>query len=149
MRIFNILDRFDEKIKLFKLDSAIIKIWRIDEFIGVILRNERQQFDVAYVIVPRELEFELDDVDLYEHGNVWDFRHGITFNDINDNIIDVFEEEWFVGFDYGSFTYLDHSALTKHGILRYRDESLTVKISDVESLAKNLKRWIKKIRDNP
>lgn len=129
MKIFSIVDRFDEKIKLFNIDSNIIEIWKYGQYICCIRENSSLGFNCGYVM----MEFPID------HKYDFECHGGITFHG-DMYISESFDEEFCLGFDYGHGG--DYSLFEPHG----RMYSLDEQILEVEQLAEQIKQLQKNLR---
>lgn len=138
MRLFNIIDRFDEKIKLYNIGNNIVKIWKInDKMIGLLARNNMLGFNCGYVIMPVELYTEIDEDIL-----LGELTNEITLNEqeIEYYGLDAFGGEWFVGFDYGNAQYWHWNGT--HSKSYFDEEPLNVQVEHVEELANVLSKHI-------
>lgn len=129
MRLFSIIDRFEEKIRLFKIQEPVVELFKMyDDCIGCItINNELGGFRCAYLILPWELEpSQPIDVGF------------ITFNNIVmlNGMSETFEPEWIIGIDY-----LNVNEFLKYnrGFQPLEQPSISKIKEDLENLYKTIK----------
>lgn len=113
MKIFDIHDNFEEKLKLYGYPKKVAKIWRYKEFIAII-HEKCDIYDVhyPYVIIPKYvLDIYIEDVDVQHKFMNVSCHGGITLNDYIS--LEPYEHEYAIGFDYLHST--DYSSTTPFG----------------------------------
>ena len=149
MTLFDVTGTFDLKIKLYKLDDKVIRIWKYRDCICAIIKNRIIEVENCYVTHPK-INHEYDELlnEWYMHRNkkcnngTWHTElvchGGITYS--GELVIgDIFDNNYWLGFDYA------HSSdwLNINPFGEYTD--IETKIVECESLAQQIINYLENV----